>query len=213
MVPDNKYRYTYNEDYPKPPGGNFRHNWKAGFNLKFSGDISLALEKNVNVPSKFQEIYQRFYDLGFIYNHGYQCVLMSYLLRRILTLHGFKAHVKQVVLHWRNLAREKEEIIGGYQKFTPEDSIDAHYVVVCNGFILDFSCYEIIRKHGAMAPRAFIGLDNLNNNNKWQNFGEFHGEAMWTLNLPIHILLKSIRYEGRDIEHDLTRRYFRLFKM
>jgi len=199
--------YNYNEDYPKPPGGNYRHNWKPGFSLSYSGDVSLGLVNSA--PSKFQEIYQRFYDLGFIYNHGNECVLMSYLLRRILTLHGFKAHVKQVILHWRNLPREKEEIIGGYQKYVPEDAIDSHYVVICNGFILDFSCYEIIRKHGAMSPRAFIGLDN----EEWQNFGQFHGEAHWMRSAPIHPLLKQLRYDQKQLELDLSRRYFRLFKM
>ena len=191
-----------------------REGWNKAFNYLFPEDVYLGIETSIErsvMPSQFQEIYKRFYNLGFIYNYGNQCILMSSLLRRVLRLHGFQSSSKQVICWWAKDEKGQKATVGvgnSPSSITP-GSIDAHMVATCQGFILDFALSPINSLYGATAPCALIGLDN--KSDEYQDFG-ISGQAAWQDVSPQHPIVKHWRLEQKSIEIELTKEYFRKYQ-
>jgi hypothetical protein len=193
-----------------------REGWSKNFNFSYPEDVALGIVTDINRRdiANFQEIFYRFLNLGFIHQWGDHCVLMSSLLRRVLALHGYKAKIKQVHCYWQNDEKQQTSNIGlmngaGDGSHPKEGSIDAHIVVSCNGYILDFSMTSIHLQYGMLAPRAAIGWDS--ENDEYQDIG-IGGEVAW-VDVPImHPIVKHWRYEQKPMEMDLSRQYFRQYQ-
>ena len=194
-----------------------RHGWNKAFNYNWPEDVGLGIETSIDrsqLPSQFQEIYDRFLELGFINEFGTHCVLMSCILRRILRLHGFNAYTRQVICYWENEERGQRVVIGvpdgrGQDDPTIEGSIDAHMAVFCEGYVLDFALSNLHYKYGLMAPRALIGLDV--ESDEYQEFG-LAGSCAWSNVKPQNPIIKHWRLEQKPVEMDLTRQYFRKYQ-
>lgn len=191
-----------------------RQGWNKAFSFRYPEDVYLGIESSIdrsNLPSQFEEIYKRFYDLGFIYNYGNQCILMSVVLKRILTFHGFKAHTKQVICWWTKDEKGQKATVGVSNSPTAvtPNMIDAHMVVSCQGYILDFALTPVNQLYGATAPVALIGIDR--ESDEYQDFG-ISGQAAWSDVKPQHPIIKHWRLEQKQSEIDLTKEYFRKYQ-
>jgi hypothetical protein len=194
-----------------------RYGWNTAFNFKYPEDHGLGIETSIDrskLPAQFQEIYFRFMKLGFIEQWGNHCILISCLLRRILRLHGFQATTKQVICYWANEEKEQSSKIGIVDQKGPGDpvensSIDAHMVVMCRGYVLDFSLKGLKRDFGFIAPQALIGLDV--ESNEYQDFG-ISGQATWINVMPQNPIIKHWRLNQHQKEHELTNEYFKVFQ-
>ena len=208
-------------DTPNVNIENFKHKndsgvqrtiWTPGFSIKHPENLSLAITKEIpldQIPSEFQEIYSRFYHLGFIDNAGHTCIFMANLLRRILRLHGIEAYTRQVIQYWENEDRGVTMNVGMGQEYLKENQVDTHVVVVSKGFVLDFARTELFHKYGPLNPKAFIGAwDDWEN--KYQDFG-FHGKACWTSSYPRHPMIKHATYENKQEEIKWSKHYFKTY--
>ena len=208
---------TYDSFSNNPAEHLIRHGWDKGFDLKWPSDVGLEIESSIDrneLLSQFQEIYMRFLNMGLINEFGTHCILMSSILRRILRLHGYNAYMRQVICYWENEERGYRSVIGvpdrrGNGETTIEGSIDAHVVVACEGYILDFTLSHLQNKYGSCAPRALIGIDQ--ESDEYQDFGVL-GIAAWTDVKPVTPIIKHWRFEQKPIEMDITRQYFRLYQ-
>lgn len=200
-----------------PPEHLVRHGWDTSFNFSWPEDYGLGIESSIDrskMPSQFQEIFLRFVNLGFIDEYGGSCVLMSAVLRRILRLHGFAAHTKQAICYWNNEGKGQKVKVGLANQHGPLPgpsgaAVDLHMITTCEGYVLDFSLKPVQSIFGYIAPRALIGLDRISD--EYQDFG-IGGEAAWVDVKPQNPIVKHLRLEQRDIEHALTRDYFRVYQ-
>lgn len=191
-----------------------RRNWYKAFRFAYPEDIYLGISKGIDpnkIPSQFFEIYSRFWELGFIDNHGDQCVLMACTLRRILRLHGFKANARQMICYWEKESKGQKVCIGSYNNMNTQEpgTIDTHMAVEVDGYILDFALSPINQLYGATAPRALIGIDSKTDN--YQDFG-ISGQAVWVDVKPQHPIIKHWRLKHKALEMDLVNRYFEVYQ-
>lgn len=200
-----------------PPDHLVRHEWNTAFNFKWPEDYGLGIETSIDrnkMPSQFQEIFFRFLNLGFIDQYGGNCVLLSSVLRRILRLHGFAAHTKQVICYWNNDEKGQKIKIGlanqnGALPAPAGNNVDLHMVTVCDGYVLDFSLKPVQSTFGYIAPRALIGLDQISD--EFQYFG-ISSEAAWVDVNPQNPIIKHLKLEQYDIERAMTKEYFRVYQ-
>lgn len=191
-----------------------RESWNKAFNFKWPEDIYLGISSDIDkneMPSQFQEIYQRFWNLGFINDYGNQCILMSSVLRRILRLHGFNASQKQMICYYEKENKGQKITIGTHMPIDPTDdqTIDTHVAVSVSGYILDFALSPINYMFGATAPKALIGLDVTSN--EYQDFG-ISGAAAWSDVKPSHPIIKHWRLSNKNLEMELTKKYFEKYQ-
>lgn len=215
IKPKRKNKLFHNYDrYNGAPESQRREGWTPGFQIHWPEDLGLGIESSINkqeIPSQLLEIYTRFVKIGFINEIGNQCTLMSSLLRRILRLHGFSAYNKQVVAYWAREDRGQQATVGlpSYTGATAENSIDAHMITYCNGYVLDFALGGIHSAFGATAPRALIGLDVISD--EYQDFG-ISGQCAWVDVRPQHPIIKHWLYEQKQAEIHLSKEYFRKYR-
>ena len=178
-------------------------------------DYALGVHTDFDLYSMDQrilEIFTRFWNLGFIHEHGNKCFFMSYLLRRILRLHGIEAHVKQVTFYYHHDGNGWKQVVGEPMNITHGGSVDSHCVVVAGEYLLDFSLlFPLHYAFGVRAPVAIIGKFTGDNNDTEQDFGEL-GKGIYTLRRP-HSHTKHIIYEEREGILDQTRKYFNWYRM
>ena len=206
---------------PKEKVGNqvFRYGFTENFKMIDNKDWALAVpEEDVDqVPSYLLEIFARFYHLDYIWKYGNQCVKMSTILRRILRLHGYEAHTRQVILTYDNKPRKWSCQVGSPQNFLGDNELDVHMVVVCDGWLLDFSVMNILWGHyGFQAPIAFIAKDPGSAGSNWfegmQDFGNY-GKASWFPRIPANNFVKHWQVEQRDEVKQEVMEYFKIYKM
>jgi len=206
-------RQVEQKDYSPRPQHLQRYTWQKNFSIDFPEDYNLAIANTVDRNnlecSNFEELYMRFWHMGWIEKYGTSCIMMSQLLRRVLWLHGKAAHMRQVVCYWEKEEKGQLTHIGNINNSVPDGGIDAHVVVACKGYILDFAASAIMSEFGATAPRAFIALDE-KDDNEYQNFG-MHGQSCWVRARPPHPIIKHWRYENKENEIKESKEYFKLF--
>ena len=178
-------------------------------------DVALGINNSIDkdtIDQRILDVYLRFYYMGFIHDHGDKCFLMSYLLRRILRLHGIEAHVKQVTLYYSNKERGWLQTVGEPMNITHRGAVDSHAVVFTKDLLLDFSLINPIHyAFGVRSPTALIGLSDNAYNDVEQDFGEM-GQAVYTTR-RFHKHTKHIIYENRSFELELTKKYFEKYRM
>lgn len=178
-------------------------------------DVSLGLNSSLDMNEmnqKILEVYLRFYYLGWLREHGDKCFFQSYLLRRILRLHGIEAHVRQVTMYYSHKDRGWTQTVGEPMNITHQGNVDSHAVVFAGELLLDFSLRDpIFYAFGARAPTALIGLSDSAFNDIEQDFGEM-GQAIYTIRRP-HKHTKHILYEERDGIIYFTKEYFKRYQM
>lgn len=202
------------DGYARAPAHLQREPWNTAFRFSWPEDTNLGIESSIDrnkLPSQFEEIYDRFIKLGFIEQFGTHCVLMSSVLRRILRLHGYQAYTKQVVAYWNKEEKGQMATVGlpAYSGASAENTIDAHMIVYCQGYVLDFALKPLCDAFGATAPKALIGLDI--KSDEYQDFG-LMGNCAWIDVSPMHPIIKHWRYEQKVAEIDFTRQYFRKYQ-
>lgn len=199
--------------------GIHRYTWVQNFAMPIPEDFGLAIAKNLEPPAYLIELYTRFYKLGWIWQFGGRCVFMSSLLRRILRLHGYEAHTRQVILTWEHPDRPLWGCqIGTPQQVVQGNELDVHQVCVINGFILDWSVLPYTwNRCGVQAPLAFIGgaseAGKINYFDPLQDFGEKYGQANWLPRRPKNDFVKHWRLEQREEELQVVKEYFSIYKM
>ena len=193
-----------------------RQPWTKNFNFMWPEDVGLGIEASIDrlEIAKYQEIYYRFLNLGFIDQWGTHCILMSSVLRKILAYHKIKSKMVQVTTYWQNDEKSQRTTIGlpnGYDNKTrlKDNTIDAHIVIKSNNYILDFSMSPIHYQFGLVAPRACIGLSQ--ESEEYQDFG-LAGEAAWVESKNMHPIIKHWILEQKPVEQDLVRQYFREYQ-
>lgn len=183
--------------------------WEGSFSIN-PEDRSLAVvTKQPNdmdsTPDRYLELWYRFQINGLDETLGDKCIAMSYLLRKIMVLHGFKATVQQVVAEYRHPDRRWANITGSERG---AGELNTHAVVVTNGWILDFAQLPLYKHFGAMAPKAIVARSNFNT---WQDLG-FFGQVRY-ISRPIeHAETKNQRIQQRDTISEITRSYFSLYR-
>lgn len=205
-----------NENIDRSPGSTHlqRYGFTPGFYIKHPEEVSLGITTQIDrkdLPSKIEEVYLRFYNMGWIDDYGSQCILMSSVLRRILRLHGLNAYQRQYVMYWQREEKGQKATIGGFNKYVPEGHIDAHMAVHVDGYIVDFALTPIFEEWGVTAPRALIAFDDPKYYEDWQDFG-MHGKASWVPARPIHPIIRHWRYNQKQIEIDLSKEYFKKYQ-
>lgn len=210
IIPDPKSEFESN---------NYRYDFTENFKINDNRDWALAVPEGKidDVPIYLLEIFVRFYHLEYIWKYGNQCVKMSSLLRRILRLHGYEAHTRQVILTYENKKRKWGCQVGSPQNFVNENELDVHMVVVCDGWLLDFSVVPYLwGTYGFQAPIAFIARDPGGKNADWfsglQDF-ENYGSASWLPRVPSNKLVKHWQEEQRPEVLNEVRNYFKIYKM
>ena len=193
-----------------------RKGFTKDFKFDYPEDVALGIETSIDRKkiSKFEELYHRYLELGWIDRFGGQCILMSAVTKRILAYHGIKSRLKQVTAYWQNEPKGQKHKIGatngnGPAGPTPEGTIDTHLVVSSNGYILDFSMLALHHNYGMLAPRACIGLDV--ESDEYQDFG-MAGEAAWLEIKPMHPIIRHWRFSQKPREFDLVREYFEYYQ-
>ena len=192
-----------------------RIGWNRNFSIDFPEDISLAIANNLDkskIPNEYLELYYRLYHMGIVNHIGSRCVLMASVVRRILRLHGHPASLKQMVLYWENDRKGHRMIIGGHSDFSPEGEIDAHVVVTCNNYILDFSTSPLFYSFGVLSPRAIIANASSDLYNEYQDLGELHGKVSYTQAMPQHPILKHWRFDQKAEEMEIVKEYFKQYQ-
>ena len=193
-----------------------REPWTRNFNFNWPEDVALGIEKSINRAdiAKFQEVYFRFLNLGFIDQWGTHCILMSSVLRKVLAHHKIKSRLVQVTSYWQNEEKGQFTSTGANNGFgngraMDDNTIDTHVIVVSGKYILDFAMSPIHFQYGMLAPRACIGL--WQESDEYQDFG-MAGEAAWVEKKPMHPIIKHWQLEQKPMEADLVRQYFRKFQ-
>jgi len=201
-----------NENWKENTGaGLHRTDWTPSFTM-VPEDYSLAVSNLRNVPPRLLEVYARFFRVGWIHEFGNKCFLMSYLLRRVLRLHGIEAHCKQMIVDYKKEERGWSTNIGQHNSFVPENSIDSHCVVVSCGYILDFSLIKPIHyEFGALAPAACVIPYDPKYFGEWYDVG-FFGEFSYTPRSN-HKMTKHVVFDQRERVIEKTKDYFDYFQM
>ena len=208
-----KHKVGAYDDYVAMNKTSERIGWNLRFQYTYPEDVSLGISQDLDrseIPPQLLEIHWRFLNLGWISDHGRECIFMSHLLRRILRLHGFNAFTKQVVAYWDNPSRGRKHIVGGPSANVAEYDIDCHMVVVVDDkFVLDFALSQIKFYHGAIAPNCIIG--EWADNHEYQDCG-ISGNVTWREVKPLHPMIRHQRLEFRDEVMEKTREYFRKYQ-
>lgn len=159
---------------------------------------------------EYQQLWQRFVNMGWAEQHGHKCLFTSYLLRRIMRIHGFPAAVKQVWMQYQKPERGWSTTVGRPGDDTPGDqlSIDTHAVVVSDGWILDFSQINIHRGYGQLAPKAFIVKHEFST----MQMVNFYGKVRY-YERPDHFETNNERVLIREKILDLTHQYFQHYRV
>lgn len=198
------------------PEGIYRIDFDKNFRLEDPKDWGLGIPKSVpqeKIPAHFIELYSRFYSRGYIHSLGNKCVLMSQLLRRIMRLHGFEAHTRQVVFMYEHPERGWKLQMGGEDNFVGENMVDVHQVVVSGEWILDFSLNVLTRNYGLQTPLAMIGRNDTSTVfGPLQRFGTY-GNATWIPRRPYNDYVRHLIYEHRNTELEYTEDYFNHYNM
>lgn len=208
IIPDPKRLEERNDVY--------RLNWVSNFRLDNPKDWGLALQTDTEIPPYILEIYCRFFKLDYIWKYGSRCVFMSRLLRRIFRLHGYEAHTRQVVFTYEHPDRPAWGCqVGTPQQYIEGNELDVHQVCVVDKFLLDWAVLPVtFGRCGIQAPLAFISksADTINYFDPLQDFGDY-GKANWLPRRPKNDMVKHWAYETQQEEHDVTKEYFRIYKM
>jgi hypothetical protein len=172
-------------------------------------DRSLAVSSEP--PSELCEIWYRFVNFNWHLENGSACIFNSYLLRRILKMHGYSCAVRQVVGFYHNPRRNWTFEVGKISE--SEDTIatgqlDTHAVVVCNGWILDFSMYRLYQQFGNTAPMAVIVPEEYE---KWHEIGTY-GHIKYDTRLT-HPDTRNEVLTFRTPVIELSQRYFHFYKV
>jgi hypothetical protein len=173
-------------------------------------DRSLAVASQIKeqLPSYYIEIWYRFCELGWAYDYGELCIMQSYLLKRILRLHGFPATLKQVVCQYENPTKGWLRIVGARDLNQTTSGIDTHVVVESAGYILDFANRHVNNVFGPLSPMAFIVE---NKNNVWQDLG-FFGKVKY-VGREQHAETKNQLYHCRNDSISLIQAYFYRYRI
>ena len=171
-------------------------------------DRSLAIAGTP--PAELCEIWYRFVGFNWHINHSSACIFNSYLLRRILKMHGFSCSVKQVIGFYHNPKRNWTYEVGNKaenQDAIVTGEIDTHAVVVSNGWILDFSMYRLYQKFGNTAPQAIIVPEEYD---KWHDIG-ITGHIMYKTR-DIHLDTKNELLTFKTGILESSQQYFHFYK-
>lgn len=184
--------------------------WEGSFNVN-PEDRSLAVVQKLPddldaTPDRFLEIWYRFQRLGWDWQLGDKCIFTSYLLRKIMILHGFKAHVQEVVSEFRHPTRQWAIITGGDHAVT--DGLRTHSIVVSNGWILDYAQMPIHMTFGALAPKAVVARAKFDT---WQDLGFFGQIRYIKKSVPNEETLNQRILQRQDV-HDMVRKYFSIYR-
>lgn len=196
----------------------YRWTWVPNFIMHDNKDWGLAIAKDLTVPNYILELWCRFYKLDFVWKYGGRCVFMSSLIKRILRLHGYEAHTRQVILTWENDNHLHWGCqIGSPQQFLQGNELDVHQVCVVDGFILDWSVIPYTwERCGLQSPIGFVGkaadANKISYFDPLQDF-ENYGQANWLPRRPKNDFVKHWLYEQRQEEIEVTKEYFKIYKM
>jgi len=192
----------------------FRYNFTSNFKMEDNKDWGLATPVDTEIPNYLLEIFVRFFKLNYIWMYGGRCVFMAKLLRRILRLHGYEAHTRQVIITYEHETKKDWGFqMGSPQNFMGEQELDVHMVCVVDGYILDFAVLpHLWQRQGMQAPIAFIGKDDTFTAFAMQDFG-FYGKATWLPRKPRNLNTKHWEYENKDEEKEVTSQYFKIYSM
>ena len=172
IIPDPKRKSEHDPDF-------YRYHFVQNFEMKDNRDWGLAIPTDTEIPKHLLEIFVRFFKLDYIWRYGHRCIFISNLLRRILRLHGYEAHTRQVILTYEHDTEDWGFQMGSPNNTFGADQLDVHMVVVCEGWILDFSVISALwSRQGMRAPLAFIAKDDIEGKFQMQDFGDY-GRATW----------------------------------
>lgn len=183
--------------------------WEGSFSIN-PEDRSLAVVTKQPAdmdltPDRFLELWYRFQINGLDAALGDKCLAMSYLLRKIMVLHGFKATVQQVVSEYRHPERRWANITGAERG---AGDLNTHAVVVVKGWILDFAQLPLHKSFGAMAPKAIVARSRFDT---WQDLG-FFGQIRYSARPIEHPETKNQRIQQRDAVSEMVRSYFSVYR-
>ena len=196
----------------------FRYTWVPNFSMPTPEDWGLAIANELEVPSYITELWARFFKLDFVWRYGGRCIFMSNLLRKILRLHGYEAHTRQVILTWEHPERPTWGCqIGSPQQLLNGNELDVHQVCVVNGFILDWSIIPYTwNRCGVLSPLGFIGkaadANKVNYFDPLQDFKNY-GQANWLPRRPKNEYVKHWRLDMQDELKEVIKEYFTIYKM
>jgi len=178
-------------------------------------DFGLALSSEIDFASmdhKILQVFARFYNEGWINEHGTKCFFISHLLRRILRLHGIEAHTRQVINFYSNVERGWSQIIGEPMNITHQGAIDSHSIVVTKDYILDWAVLQPIHwAFGMKSPIAFIGKNDESLWDEEQHFNSY-GSVIWQRRRD-HRNTKNIIFKQHDAIKEQTKKYFKKYRM
>lgn len=193
----------------------YRHTWVENFEMKVPQDWGLAIEKGIEVPQYITELWARFYKLDYIWKYGGRCVFMSNLLKKILRLHGYEAHTRQVILTWEHPDRPSWGCQVGASGVTgSRDELDVHQVCVVGDYILDWSVIPVTwNRCGVQSPLGFVA--KMGNGSYFEKLHDFeqYGLAGWMPRRPKNDFVKHWRLEMDDELRQEIKSYFQIYKM
>jgi hypothetical protein len=183
--------------------------WEGSFSIN-PEDRSLAVVTKQPddidaTPDRFLELWYRFQLNGLDVSLGDKCMAMSYLLRKIMVLHGFKATVQQVVSEYRHPTRRWANITGS-ERGTGQ--LNTHAVVLSKGWILDFAQLPLYKNFGAMAPKAVVSRAKFDT---WQDLG-FFGQIRYSLRPVEHPETRNQRILQRNALTEMVQSYFLVYR-
>ena len=206
IIPDPKQKSEHDPEF-------YRYHFVQNFEMPNNFDWGLAIPADTEVPKHLLEIFVRFFKLDYLWRFGGRCIFMSNLLRRILRLHGYEAHTRQVILTYEHDTEDWGFQMGSPNNTFGADQLDVHMVVVCEGWILDFTVLPALwGRQGMRAPLAFIAKDDIEGKFQMQNFGDY-GRATWVPRRPRNDYVKHWTMENRDEEKQIAKEYFKIYRM
>jgi hypothetical protein len=210
IIPDPKFKSDDSQHY--------RYTWVQNFAMPTPEDWGLAIATGIEPPQYITELWARFFKLDYVWRFGGRCVFMSNLLRKILRLHGYEAHTRQVILTWDHPDRPSWGCqIGSPQQILNGNELDVHQVCVVNGYILDWSVVPYTwNRCGVLSPLGFVGrasdANQVNYFDPLQDFGNY-GQANWLPRRPKNDFVKHWRLEMQDELKETVKEYFKIYKM